>query len=249
VSTRVNVWGDLGAGFRAPTLNELYRSFSVGLVRTMANELLGPERLVGGEAGISVAPTRNVTVRTTWFDNRVKNPVSNVTLTTVGMNVTQQRQNLGRTRIWGIQSDVEYRLGSSWRFSGGYLYDQAKVREFAANPGLVRKFLPQVPTHRGSVQAAYSNVKYASVALAVQFVGTQFDDDQNSRVVPGFSQPGLPRYAVVDFSASRALGRNVDIFLGVQNLFNREYFVGTLPTTIGSPRLANGGLRLRFVGR
>ena len=249
VSPRVNVWGDLGAGFRAPTLNELYRSFSVGLVRTIANELLGPERLVGGEAGISVAPTRNLTVRTTWFDNRVKNPVSNVTLTTVGMNVTQQRQNLGRTRIWGIQSDVEYRLGSSWRFSGGYLYDQARVREFDANPGLVRKFLPQVPAHRGSAQAAYSNVKYASVALAVQFVGAQFDDDQNSRVVPGFSQPGLPRYAVVDLSASRALGRNVDIFVGVQNLFNREYFVGTLPTTIGSPRLANGGLRLRFVGR
>jgi outer membrane receptor protein involved in Fe transport len=249
VSDRVKVWGDLGAGFRAPSLNELYRSFSVGTVRTLANELLGPERLVGGEAGVSIAPARNLTLRTTWFDNRVKNPVSNVTLTMVGPNVTQQRQNLGRTRIWGIQSDVEYRVGSSWRFSGGYLYDQAKVREFAANPGLVGKVLPQVPTHRGSVQAAYSNAKYASLALAVQFLGTQFDDDQNSRVVPGFSQPGLPRYAIVDFSASRAIGRHVEIFLGVQNLFNRQYFVGTLPTTIGSPRLVNGGFRLRLVGR
>ena len=249
VSSRVNVWGDLGAGFRAPTLNELYRSFSVGTVRTLANERLGPERLVGGEAGVSVAPARNLTVRTTWFDNRVKNPVSNVTLTTVGANVTQQRQNLGRTRIWGIQSDVEYRLGSSWRFAGGYLFDQATVREFAANPGLAGKFLPQVPTHRGSMQAAYSNAKYASLALSVQFLGTQFDDDQNSRVVPGFSQPGLPKYALVDFTASRAMGRNLEIFLGVQNLFNREYFVGTLPTTIGSPRLVNGGFRLRLVGR
>jgi outer membrane receptor protein involved in Fe transport len=249
VSSRVNVWGDLGAGFRAPTLNELYRSFSVGTVRTLANELLGPERLVGGEAGVSVAPARNLTVRTTWFDNRVKNPVSNVTLTTVGANVTQQRQNLGRTRIWGIQSDVEYRLGSSWRFAGGYLFDQARVREFAANPALVDKFLPQVPAHRGSVHVAYSNAKYANAALAVQFLGTQFDDDQNSRVVPGFSQPGLPKYALVDFTASRAMGRNLEVFFGVQNLFNREYFVGTLPTTIGSPRLVNGGFRLRFIGR
>jgi hypothetical protein len=35
----------------------------------------------------------------------------------------------------------------------------------------------------------------------------------------------------------------------VQNLFDEEYFVGTLPTTIGSPRLVTGGLRMRFTGR
>jgi hypothetical protein len=35
----------------------------------------------------------------------------------------------------------------------------------------------------------------------------------------------------------------------VQNLFDTEYYVGLLPTTIGSPRLINGGLRLRFAGK
>jgi outer membrane receptor protein involved in Fe transport len=39
------------------------------------------------------------------------------------------------------------------------------------------------------------------------------------------------------------------VFFGVQNLFDKEYVVGTLPTTIGSPRLVNGGLRLRLQGR
>src|SRR5882672_5065733 len=99
VTDRVNVWSSLSRGFRAPSLNELYRSFVVGTVRTNANELLGPERLTGGELGVNVAPTRAITVRATWFDNRVKNPVSNVTLSQVGAIVTQQRQNLGRTRI------------------------------------------------------------------------------------------------------------------------------------------------------
>ena len=32
----------------------------------------------------------------------------------------------------------------------------------------------------------------------------------------------------------------------MQNLTDREYFVGTLPTTIGTPRLVNGGVRIRF---
>jgi outer membrane receptor protein involved in Fe transport len=123
------------------------------------------------------------------------------------------------------------------------------VKEYSVNPQLVDKFLPQVPKHRGSVQASWVNPRYASVAFAVQFLGTQFDDDQNARIVPGQTEPGLPGYALADFTASRTVNRNVDVFFGMQNIFDQQYFVGTLPTTIGSPRLVNGGVRIRFVGR
>ena len=249
VTDRVNVWGGISSGFRAPTLNELYRQFRVGTVLTLANEKLGPERLVGGEFGVNIAPRRNVTWRTTVFDNRVKNPVGNITQTVTPAQTTQQRQNLGRTRIWGIQTDVEYRIGASFRLGAGYLYNQAKVEEYSVNPVLVGKFLPQVPTHRGSVHASYANPRLATVAFSVQVLGTQFDDDQNVRIVPGYTTPGLPEYAVADFTASRTVNRNLDVFVGVQNLFDRQYFVGTLPTTIGSPRLVHGGVRIRFSGR
>src|SRR4029079_4719657 len=50
LTDRVNLWGDVSSGFRAPTLNELYRQFRVGTVLTLANDQLGPERLVGAEA-------------------------------------------------------------------------------------------------------------------------------------------------------------------------------------------------------
>jgi outer membrane receptor protein involved in Fe transport len=249
VNDRVSVWGDVGWGFRAPTLNELYRQFRVGTVLTLANNQLGPERLVGGEAGVNISPVRNVTWRTTWFDDGIENPVSNVTIATVGANVTQQRQNLGRTRVWGIQTDAEYRIGTSWRLSGGYLYDHATVTEFKTNPALVGNFLPQVPKHRGSIQAAYANSRIATFAAGVQLVGRQFDDDLNARKVPGETAPGLPGFVLVDFSALRAINRNLDVFVGVQNAFDQQYFVGTLPTTIGSPRLVNAGVRLRLAGR
>ena len=264
VTDRVTAWGDFGLGFRAPTLNELYRQFSVGAVLTRPNDQLGPERLKGGELGISLAPARNVTVRTTWFDNRVENPVSNVTIAT---NL-QQRQNLGRTRIWGIQNDVEYRFSQSWRVSAGYLYNQAKVVEFAANPALANNcngvageacFLPQVPTNRGSVRVVYSHPRYVTAAVGVQTVGRQFEDDQNARVVPAAAlrdggypastEPGLPKFTLVDFLVSRALGANIDVFFGIQNLFDRQYFAFTQATTVGSPRLVNGGIRIRVSGK
>jgi len=249
LTDRISTWGSFSSGFRAPTLNELYRQFRVGTVLTLANPDLGPERLKGGELGANLAVSKDLTVRTVWYDNRIKNPVSNVTLTTTPAQTTQQRQNLGRTRVWGIQTDAEYRLGDLWRVSGGYLYNQGTVTEFAANPALVGKFLPQVPENRGSFRVIYADPRIVTLAVGAQFIGRQFDDDLNVRAVPGYSEPGLPKYATWELTASRGFGRNLEVFFGVQNLGDEEYFVGTLPTTIGSPRLATVGVRLRFNGK
>jgi len=257
-SDRVSVWGAIGAGFRAPTLNELYRQFRVGTTLTLANNQLGPERLVGGEGGVNFALLKDVIVRFTAFDNHIDNPIANVTIATTPAQVTQQRQNLGKTRITGFQSDIDYRLNTFMRVSGGYLYNHAIVKEFAANPLLATNcpgrpgeacFLPQVPENRGSLRFAYSNPRYLTATVGVEVIGRQYDDDQNSRVVPGETEPGLPAYAVVDFTASRVITRNVEVFFGAENLFDQQYIVGTLPTLIGSPRFVNAGLRLRFSGR
>jgi outer membrane receptor protein involved in Fe transport len=293
VTDMVSVWGDYGLGFRAPTLNELYRQFSVGAVVTKANADLGPEHLKGGEFGVNVQPAKNLTARATWFDNRVKDPVANVTIATN----TQQRLNLGRTRITGLQLDTEYRLGASWRFNAAYLYEQAKVVEaniaFAGalpagtnlgtncpGPNLTNPtaatggsgtgqpcYLAQVPKNRVSFRAAYSNPKYATVALSVTMIGQQYDDDQNFRVIPAqalsdagyptWTAPltdsstfvGLPKYTVVDLFASHTISRNLEAFFGVENLADRQYFVGTAPTLLGPPRLVTGGVRVKWQGK
>jgi outer membrane receptor protein involved in Fe transport len=215
-------------------------------VLTLANNQLGPERLKGGEVGIQLSPVRQLAWRTTWFDNRITDPVSNVTLSQSGANVTQQRQNLGATRVSGLQTSAEYRLGASWKFSGAYIYEHARVTQNPANVALVGKLLPQVPRHRGTLQVVFSEPRFATVSLEVLTMGRQFDDDLNTRVVPGFPTAGLPKYAVVSLSVSRAIGSRVNAFAGVQNLFDREYFVGTLPTTVGSPRIVSGGVRVRL---
>jgi outer membrane receptor protein involved in Fe transport len=87
----------------------------------------------------------------------------------------------------------------------------------------------------------------------------QFNDDQNLQFIPaatltdaGYDADfgvGLPGYTAVDVSASRAIGRMFEVFVGAQNVFNTTYFVQTNPSTIGTPRLVNAGLRLRFAGR
>jgi outer membrane receptor protein involved in Fe transport len=261
---RVSVWGSVSRGFRAPTLNELYRQFRVGQVLTLANEALGPERLTGIETGVSVAATDRVTIRGTYFNNRVNNPIANVTIATNNVPPTQgcaaaptcrQRRNLGSTNIGGFQTDVSYRVNGRWAVSGAYLFDIAKVHEAAPDVtgfDLTGKYLAEVPKHRASFQVTYTDPQWFNLAIDSQFVGHQFDDDQNTAAIfpsiPEKTEVGLPGYNVTHVTVSRTINRNVDVFVGVQNLFGVTYYVGTNPTTIGTPRLVNGGIRLK-VGR
>ena len=271
LTDRVTVWGAMNSGFRSPTLTELYRQFSVGAITTRPNDQLGPERLKGGEVGLNIAPVRNLTARVTWFDNRVKDPISNVTMTSAQPNFAAvcvglaagncvQKQNLGRTKIQGVETDVEYLLGTQWRVSAGYIYNQAKVTDGGdVATALVGKYLPQVPQNRGSVQIAYNNPKIANVSFGVQFVGLQFNDDQNVQFIPmstlaatGYPTDitvGLPGYKTLDLVVSRDIGQRFQVFAGAQNMTNQVFFVQTNPSTVGAPRLVNAGVRVRFSGR
>jgi outer membrane receptor protein involved in Fe transport len=245
VTDKVTTWGSISKGFRAPTLNELYRNFSVGTLLTLGNAELGPERLLGGEIGVSVAPIDALSVRTTWFDNRMKDPIATITLTP---NTLAQRKNIGKTRIRGVQADVDYRFGSHWRASAGYVFNRARITENPSDPTLVGKFLQQVPENRGSLSVSYAHPRYADVTLSALLVGHQFDDDLNIKAKTG-EEPGLPSYGVVDLSVLRAIGRNLDAFFTVQNMFDKEYWVQLQPTTIAAPRLVNVGVRVRWSGR
>lgn len=81
-------------GFRAPTLNELYRSFRLGNVVTQANAQLRAERLHGGEAGFRYVRTRYM-ITAVFFRERVDDPVANVTQSVTPALVLRQRENAG----------------------------------------------------------------------------------------------------------------------------------------------------------
>ena len=150
---------------------------------------------------------------------------------------------------------LAYRVDSHLSLSGAYVFDIAKVHESqadAAGNDLTGKYLAEVPKHRASFQLTFTHPRYVNLSIENQFVGHQFDDDLNVATIlpniPEKKEVGLPRYNVTNFTASRTVNRQVDVFFGVQNLFDTVYYVGTNPTTIGTPRLINGGIRLR-VGR
>ena len=229
--------------FRAPTLNELYRSFRVGDVLTLANESLRAERLTGGEAGGQLNIfNRRLTAHATFFWMEVARPVANVTLRTQPGLITRQRQNLGRTRSSGLELEVDAQLSNTWSVSGGYLLVNASVLEFPANAVLVGNRLPQVARHQLTFQTRYSNPSLFTLSFQGRASSTQFDDDQN--LFP------LDPFFTLDAFLSRRIRSNLEAFVAAENILNQRYTVGRTPIrTIGPPILIRAGFRLRLGSR
>lgn len=226
--------------FRAPTLNELYRSFRVGNVSTLANEELRAERLTGGEAGANVASfNQRLNLRGTLFWMEMTRPIANVTLSVSPNLITRERQNLGRTRSRGLELEADARLTDHWALSGGYLFADARVTRFPAETALEGLLIPQVARHQLTFQMRYTDPARLTLGLQGRVTGAQFDDDQN--------RFRLDRYFTLDAFASRRIAHGVEPFVAAENLFNRRYAIGRTPvTTIGPPLLLRVGLRLRF---
>ena len=234
--------GSFYQGFRAPTLNELYRPFRVGNVQTNANENLGAERLIGSEAGFNYVITKKLFWRATGFWNRLKDPVSNVTISVMENLITRQRQNLGRSRIRGIDTETVYHLRPWWRISAHYLFDQATIEDFPALPEIVGNRIPQVPKHRATLALDYLNPARVNVSLRARFESLRFDDDLN--------RLKLGKFFVTDLTISRRLGELGEVFLAVENLFNRRYAVQATPVELlGTPMIVSAGVRFDIFSR
>ena len=242
VDSRLTLTASAYKAFRAPTLNELYRSFRVGNVVTLANDGLAAERLTGGEAGARISGLKGrLLVSGSLFWSELQGPVANVTLQATPDLITRERRNLGRTRSRGVEIEGELRATKAVSMNIGYLFVDSTVLSFSANRVLEGLRVPQVARHQATFQARYSKDPL-TVSVQSRVSDGQFDDDQN--------RLGLGGYLLLDVFVARRVSRTVEIFAAVENVLDRRYEVGrTGVTTLGSPRLMRAGLRLNLEAR
>jgi len=255
LSPRVSVRGTAYRGFRAPTQAELYRPFRArGNVITESNALLDPERLTGVEGSVDASIARGARARITAFWDRLDDPITNRTIAVAGATgrtiapcgfvpaggVCRQRANFGRLQSRGIESELEFELGTAWTFSVDYLFNSSRIVE-ADEPDLVGLFNKHSPVHQVAFTTRYDNLRVVSVSLSVRSMGQRYEDDVNSLRISAFT--------VADFRVSRPVTSAFEAFLSIENLFDRTYVVGRATdgtSTVGAPRLLRAGLRMRF---
>ena len=220
-------------GVGSPTLNELYRSFAVGNVLTLANENLLAEHAKNIEGGISFAGKHSY-LRASGFWTGVNSPVANVTLTSTPTLITRQRQNAGSTRSSGVEIEGETRV-KQFGFSAGYMFVNPIVRSFPSNRALEGLLIPQVARHQFTFQARYAPSKW-TFAVQGRTSSQQFDDDLNLfRLEP---------HTQIDLFFSGRLSEKLQIYSAIENIFDARYSVGKTPArTVNSPTNFRIGLR------
>jgi outer membrane receptor protein involved in Fe transport len=240
VSHELAVRGSAYRAFRAPTLNELYRPFQVGTVLTAANDRLRPETLWGGELGGQIV-LEGVTAQATGFWNQMNDPIANVTLAMPLAGATRQRQNLGSTRIVGLDLDLAWRPAPEWTVRLAHTFSSGHVTSAPAQPELVGKRLAQDPRNRSTAIVTYDNERIATLVAEVRYLGSQFEDDLNT-------QP-IGSVVLCDARAERAVSHGFSVFVTGQNLFDRHYLVGRAGIdTEGAPRTFELGVAYHTAG-
>jgi len=244
----ISVTASVYRAFRAPTLNELYRSFRLANVLTLNNPFLNAERLTGAEAGVNVTTLkRKLDVRGTFFWSDIVDPVENVTINPTTSPVLRQKENLGRIRSRGLELDGVAHISRDIQISAGYEFTDATVVNYTVPPGevsLLGKKVAQVPQNVFTWEARYWNPSRIMLSVQGRFVGNQYDDDQN--LYP------LGSFYTMDLQVGRNLTRNLEIFAAAENILDHRYNVANTPTAsgslfnIGPPILYRVGLRLNF---
>lgn len=236
-SSAVTLRASAYRAFRAPTLNELYRSFQVGTVLTAPNPALESETLHGGEAGPELRLPGGVSLRATGFWNVLSDPMIIVTLDApLPDGATRQRVNLGRARVRGVEVDAGWSAAEPLALSVAWTLTDARVTSAPGHPELVGRRLPHDPRHRVSARAVLEQARIGSAALELRWLSTAFEDDRNTLA--------LPAYATVDLLAARPLAGGLEVFAALENALDRRYLVGRAGVdTIGAPRTVRAGLR------
>jgi outer membrane receptor protein involved in Fe transport len=231
-NTGLSLRGSAYRGFRAPTLNELYRGFRAGNTDTRPNEALQPERLAGGEGGVLFARGRAST-RATAFWNVLDDTITNITLSITPQLITKQRANADKVRAAGVELEGELRLPAS--LSVGVSSAIVNSR-FKGETSLRNNRVPQVPKYNVGLNVRYGDEKWIASGQ-FRVTGAQFEDDLNLFT--------LRRANVLDVFGSRRFAGKVATFFAVENLFDSEYDVGRTPIlTTGLPRTVRAGVQI-----
>jgi outer membrane receptor protein involved in Fe transport len=220
-------------GFRAPSLNELYRPFRVGQINTLANPALVPENLYGVEGGIG-GDHGAFTWDATMFFNELHNAIANVTLPNPPN--TQMRENAGDINAYGVEAEARYALNDDVSLTAAF--DAVDASLNGNRPAQAPRW-----TVTGGVE--YRPIPRFTLFTDFRYESLRYADDLNT--IP------LDAATTVDARISWALNHSLSLYVFGDNLFNARVAStaalqpvagnpSVLVTNYSAPRMVGGGL-------
>lgn len=264
---RVNVryaltsdWALRGAyyqSFRAPTLDQLYRTYAdttAGIYE--GNPFLKPETLQGGEVGLDYnhgGLRSQLTFYSTTIDNLVTQrnltPAENPTVlgvvcgydaSTYTYLTCTRNINAASAIARGVEFEADWDLGSGVTAGLNYTYADSHYTANPEDPTAVGERLEGVPMHNLVGRVAYQAPKGWRIATDLRWVSKSYGD--------AHPDDGLIQNAhfVMDASATYPLTHSLAAYVQIENLTGTRYIAnnaGGAPI-LGTPFEVMSGFRL-----
>jgi outer membrane receptor protein involved in Fe transport len=235
----VSLTGSVFRAFRGATLNELYRTSTVGTTTTLANPDLRSEKATGFELGGNATLAHDVQIRASGFWTMVNRPITTVIQTQTATATTDKRFNAGQLRSRGMMLEARVHPIRPLVITGAYQLAVATVTRFDQQPQLVGKWAPQVPRHSFTLTTTAESKRIGRLNVVTYVSGRQYDDTLNTLK--------LGSYARFDVQAEREFARRFTASVAVQNLLDRSIDAGrTGVLTLAAPQTVT--MRLAFHG-
>ena len=209
VNSNYNIFFSFGTSFETPTLNELSNNPNgEGL-----NENLKSSSSINYEIG--------------W-----RKSISNLTLEAIAYAISSENeilpyeleqfpgknfyQNVGSTSRYGLE------LNSQLFFKGGrinlsYTLSKNKFEDFIIdNNNLADNLIPGIPSQMLDLDLIFKLSRGRSLIISNRLIGERYADNANETLISS--------YNLLNIKYSKEIFKKSEIFLGVNNAFNQEYF-------------------------
>jgi len=221
----ISIYGSYSQSF-------LPRSGDQFLTMSATQQNLAPEKFTNYEVGAKwdIRPDLNVTLALFQLDrtNATTPDPNNVTATI----------NVGETRTKGLELALTGRITPNWQMSGGYTYQDAKLR----GNDFVR--LAQVPKHQFALWNRYDFNRSVGVGLGVVHQSSQF-----AAIRTTATTTRLPDFTRVDAALFFKASDRLEFQVNVENLLDEAYFSDAHNNnniTPGAPINARFTARVKF---
>ena len=209
VNSNDNIFFSFGTSFETPTLNELSNNPNGGGL----NENLKSSSSLNYEIGWRKAVS-NLTLEAIAYVISSENEILPYELEQFpGKNFYQ---NVGSTSRYGIE------LNSQLSFKGGrinlsYTLSKNKFEDFIIdNNNLADNLIPGIPSQMLDLDLIFKLSRGRSLIISNRLIGERYADNANETLISS--------YNLLNIKYSKEIFKKSEIFLGVNNAFNQEYF-------------------------
>lgn len=232
------------SAFRAPTMDNLYRTVSVPQGIFYSDASLKPETLKGGEVGFDyIRPGFRGQV--TLYTNTIRNMLTYRNLDASelppGFAFGSRNINAGSARSRGVEAEANWILSPHWSLNAGYTYAESIITENVLDPASIGLEQAGVPKHKLTGSVTWTGPHGLTITPQLRWFSISYGD--NDHTLP------VDAHVVVDLAASYPVMDRFDLFVRVQNLFDNRYVAdnnGFEPRRLSTPLTATVGVRVRL---